>query len=89
VRWLAITYAPTMALACAAVLACGVDEHGTSFGIQIIGPNGADARVLDEALSLERVLASNAVTRRPLPDVASLCRAFDSGRSAVRPSRGA
>jgi amidase len=78
-RWHAITYAPTMALACAAVPACGVDEHGTPFGIQIIAPNGADARGLDVALSLERVLASHAVTRRPLPDVALLCGAFDSG----------
>ena len=36
-RWLAITYAPTMALACAAVLPCGVDRHGMPFGIQVIG----------------------------------------------------
>ncbi len=52
-RWLAITYAPTMALACAAVLPCGVDRHGLPFGIQVIGRNGADAFVLEVAHALE------------------------------------
>jgi Asp-tRNA(Asn)/Glu-tRNA(Gln) amidotransferase A subunit family amidase len=64
-RWLAITYAPTMALACAAVLPCGVDHKGMPFGIQVIGPNGADAKVLEVAHALEGVLAGNAETRRP------------------------
>jgi Asp-tRNA(Asn)/Glu-tRNA(Gln) amidotransferase A subunit family amidase len=66
-RWLAITYAPTMALACAAVLPCGVDHRGMPFGIQVIGPNGADAKVLEVAHALESVLAANEATRRPLP----------------------
>jgi len=66
-RWLAITYAPTMALACAAVLPCGVDHRGMPFGIQVIGPNGADAKVLEVAHALESVLAGNEATRRPLP----------------------
>jgi amidase len=68
-RWLAITYAPTMALACAAVLPCGVDHRGLPFGIQVIGPNGADAKVLEVAHALEGVLAANAATRRPVPKV--------------------
>jgi len=68
-RWLAITYAPTMALACAAVLPCGVDHRGMPFGIQVIGPNGADAKVLEVAHALEGVLARNEVTRRPVPKV--------------------
>jgi Asp-tRNA(Asn)/Glu-tRNA(Gln) amidotransferase A subunit family amidase len=66
-RWLAITYAPTMALCCAAVLPCGVDHRGLPFGIQVIGPNGADARVLEVAHALEQVLAGNETTRRPVP----------------------
>jgi Asp-tRNA(Asn)/Glu-tRNA(Gln) amidotransferase A subunit family amidase len=66
-RWLAITYAPTMALACAAALPCGVDHLGMPFGIQIIGPPGADARVLEVAHALEQVLARNKETARPLP----------------------
>jgi Asp-tRNA(Asn)/Glu-tRNA(Gln) amidotransferase A subunit family amidase len=64
-RWLAITYAPTTALACAAVLPCGRDHVGMPFGIQIIGPLGADAEVLEIAYSLEQVLSVNKATARP------------------------
>jgi Asp-tRNA(Asn)/Glu-tRNA(Gln) amidotransferase A subunit family amidase len=71
-RWLAITYAPTMALACSAVLPCGVDQHGLPFGIQVIGRNGADAFVLEVAHALEGVLAANEETARPLPDLGRL-----------------
>jgi amidase len=69
-RWLAITYAPTMALACSAVLPCGVDQHGLPFGIQVIGRNGGDAFVLEVAHALEQVLAGNKETARPAPDLA-------------------
>jgi amidase len=71
-RWLAITYAPTMALCCAAVLPCGIDHAGMPFGIQIIGPNGSDARVLEIAHALEQVLAQDRTTARPVPDIARL-----------------
>jgi amidase len=66
-RWLAITYAPTVALCCAAAVPCGVDHLGMPFGIQVIGPNGADARVLQVAHALEQVLARDKDTARPLP----------------------
>jgi Asp-tRNA(Asn)/Glu-tRNA(Gln) amidotransferase A subunit family amidase len=66
-RWLAITYAPTMALACAAAIPCGLDHLGLPFGIQVIGPPGADARVLQVAHALEQVLARTKETARPLP----------------------
>jgi Asp-tRNA(Asn)/Glu-tRNA(Gln) amidotransferase A subunit family amidase len=56
-----------MALACAAALPCGVDHLGMPFGIQVIGPPGADARVLEVAHALEQVLARNKETARPLP----------------------
>lgn len=71
-RWLAMTYAPTMALACAAVIPCGLDQHGMPFGIQVIGPNGADALVLETARALEQVLAANSETARPVPDLTKL-----------------
>jgi amidase len=67
-RWLAIAYAPTMALCCVAAIPCGVDDKGLPFGIQIIGPKGADARVLEIAFALEQVLAGIPDTRRPVPD---------------------
>ncbi len=66
-RWLAITYAPTMALSCGVALPCGVDHAGMPFGIQVLGPNGADAKVLSVALALEKVLAANKETARPIP----------------------
>jgi Asp-tRNA(Asn)/Glu-tRNA(Gln) amidotransferase A subunit family amidase len=66
-RWLAITYAPTLALACSAAIPCGVDHKGMPFGIQVIGPNGADTKVLAVAHALEQVLARDPVTARPVP----------------------
>ena len=69
-RWLAITYVPTLALACSVALPCGVDQQGLPFGIQVIGPNGADARVLQVAHALEQVLGQHKDTARPVPDVA-------------------
>jgi Asp-tRNA(Asn)/Glu-tRNA(Gln) amidotransferase A subunit family amidase len=62
--WLAITYAPTMALACAAVLPCGRDHMGLPFGIQLIGPMGADAEVLETAYALQQVLNMDGATAR-------------------------
>jgi amidase len=70
-RWLAITYAPTMALCCAAAIPCGVDHAGMPFGLQVIGPTGGDARVLEVAHALEQVLAQDKATARPLPDLAT------------------
>lgn len=66
-RWLAITYAPTVALSCGVALPCGVDHLGLPFGIQVLGRNGADAKVLQVALALEQVLAANQETARPVP----------------------
>jgi Asp-tRNA(Asn)/Glu-tRNA(Gln) amidotransferase A subunit family amidase len=74
-RWLALTYAPTLALCCAAAIPCGLDHAGMPFGLQVIGPNGADARVLQVAHALERVLAGDPATARPVPDVARLTQA--------------
>jgi Asp-tRNA(Asn)/Glu-tRNA(Gln) amidotransferase A subunit family amidase len=69
-RWLAITYAPTTALCCAAALPCGIDHAGMPLGIQVIGPNGSDARVLQVAHALEQVLARDPTTARPVPAAA-------------------
>lgn len=71
-RWLALTYALTMALPAACVLPCGLDHMGMPFGIQVVGPNGSDAHVLKVAQSLEEVLASDPETERPLPNIESL-----------------
>jgi Asp-tRNA(Asn)/Glu-tRNA(Gln) amidotransferase A subunit family amidase len=67
-RWLAITYVPTTALCCAAAIPCGCDHAGLPFGLQVIGPNGADVRVLQVAHALEQALAGDPVTARPVPE---------------------
>lgn len=71
-RWLSIAYAPTTVLPSVVALPCGRDHLGMPFGIQVIGPNGSDAMVLEIAKSLEGVLAANPATARPIPDVAAL-----------------
>ena len=67
-RWLALAYAPTMALCCAASIPCGRDERGLPFGLQVIGPRGADLSVLAIALALEQAMAADPETARPVPD---------------------
>ena len=70
--WYTITYALSLAVPAIVVLPCGRDHLGMPFGIQIVGPNGSDARVLGIALALEKVLARNPETTRPIPDLAKL-----------------
>lgn len=71
-RWLALSYALTMALPAACALPCGVDHHGMPFGIQVVGSKGSDALVLEVAHSLEQLLAEDPETARPVPDLAAL-----------------
>lgn len=71
-RWLAITYGVTMTLHPVAVIPCGVDARGLPFGIQIVGRYQGDAEVLSIAHSLERALARDPETARPLPDLSKL-----------------
>jgi len=63
---------PTMATACGAVLPCGVDDQAMPFGIQVLGPPGADRFVLEIASALEGVLAADPTTARPVPDLSKL-----------------
>ena len=51
---------------------CGLDDQGMPFGIQILGAPGMDRHVLEVAASLERVLAANPATARPIPDIKKL-----------------
>jgi Asp-tRNA(Asn)/Glu-tRNA(Gln) amidotransferase A subunit family amidase len=67
--WLGIVYGPTMALACAAALPCGVDAAGMPFGIQLLGAPGKDRKLLEVAKSLEIILAENPLTARAVPDL--------------------
>jgi Asp-tRNA(Asn)/Glu-tRNA(Gln) amidotransferase A subunit family amidase len=71
-HWLAMAYAVTLVGYPAVSLPVGVDRHGMPFGLQIVGPRGGDARVLAVAAALERMLAGDARTARPVPDLAKL-----------------
>ena len=71
-RWLAITYLPTMALACGVVIPCGVDSVGMPFGIQVLSAPGNDRLVIETAKALETVLAQQKETCRPCPDIGNL-----------------
>ena len=71
-RWLAITYLPTMALACGVVIPCGVDLVGMPFGIQILSAPGNDRLVIETAKALETVLTQHQETCRPCPDISKL-----------------
>ena len=71
-RWLAISYMPTLGFACAAAIPAGLDGNGLPFGLQVIGPRGADKKVLSIAAGLEALLATDSATARPLPNLAAL-----------------
>ena len=71
-HWLALAYAVTLAGHPALSLPVGRDPNGMPFGIQIIGPRGGDALVFAVAAALETMLAGDARTARPVPDIGKL-----------------
>jgi Asp-tRNA(Asn)/Glu-tRNA(Gln) amidotransferase A subunit family amidase len=71
-HWLALAYAVTLPGHPAVSLPVGVDRHGMPFGLQIVGPRGGDAFVLSVAAALESLLAGDARTARPVPDLVKL-----------------
>ena len=71
-HWLALAYAVTLPGHPAVSLPVGLDRHGMPFGLQIVGPRGGDAFVLSVAAELEAMLAADARTARPVPDLARL-----------------
>jgi Asp-tRNA(Asn)/Glu-tRNA(Gln) amidotransferase A subunit family amidase len=74
-RWLSLAYISTMALCSVVAVPCGRDDKGLPFGIQIIGPQGADRKVLEVAKALETMFAGDSDLARPTPDIAALTRA--------------
>jgi Asp-tRNA(Asn)/Glu-tRNA(Gln) amidotransferase A subunit family amidase len=71
-HWLALAYAVTLPGHPAVCLPVGRDAAGMPFGLQIVGPRGGDAFVLAVAAALERLLANDPRTARPVPDIAKL-----------------
>ena len=68
-RWLALSYASTMAVPCVWALPCGLDHKEMPFGIQLIAPAGKDVQLSEIAKSLESVLMANKLTKRPVPEI--------------------
>jgi len=74
-NWLALAYAVTVVGHPAVSLPVGLDRNGMPFGLQIVGRRGGDAQVLAVAAALERLLAGDPRTARPVPNVAALAAA--------------
>jgi Asp-tRNA(Asn)/Glu-tRNA(Gln) amidotransferase A subunit family amidase len=70
--WLAPTYYLSLTGNPCISLPCGLEPTGTPFALQICGPAGGDRLVLDVAQALERLLARDPRTARPVPDLARL-----------------
>lgn len=83
-RWLAISYAPTMAMCCSLALPCGRDDKGLPFALQIIGKKGNDRRVLEVALALEQIFSADEVMRRPVPDAPAKAPAKKSASKSTK-----
>lgn len=71
-HWLALAYAVSLVGHPALSLPVGLDRNGMPFGLQIVGRRGGDAQVLAVAAALERLLAGDPGTARPVPDIAAL-----------------
>jgi Asp-tRNA(Asn)/Glu-tRNA(Gln) amidotransferase A subunit family amidase len=71
-HWLALAYAPSLVGHPAISLPVGLDHAGMPFGLQIVGPRGGDAKVLQVGAALEAALADDPRTARPVPDIAAL-----------------
>ena len=71
-EYVGLTYAITLLNHPAISIPCGVDRHGLPFGIQLVGRRNEDLKLMHVACALEQVLARNAATRRPVPDVDAL-----------------
>jgi Asp-tRNA(Asn)/Glu-tRNA(Gln) amidotransferase A subunit family amidase len=67
-----LAYAVTLPGHPAVCLPVGRDAAGMPFGLQIVGPRGGDAFVLSVAAALERLLADDSATARPVPDLGRL-----------------
>ena len=68
-RWEAIAYGVTMMSNPAIVIPCGLGPGGLPFGLQIVGPLGRDAWLLDVGHTLESLFSTIEGLHRPRPDL--------------------
>jgi len=82
-RWLALTYRGSLTGGPSITLPCGRDPLGMPFGLQMLGPVHGDDAMLAAAQAIETFFASDPVTARPRPDMASLAPSDIDLRSIV------
>lgn len=71
-EWCSILYGISLVGHPAVSLPAGLDEQGTPFGLQIVGPRYADHRLLEIALALETLFMGIEEVKRPEPDLKTL-----------------
>lgn len=82
--WLALTSSLTVVGHPVVALPCGLDESGTPFGIQLVGPIYEDHRLLCAAHALEQAFKEDDRLARPVPDLETLAGTESSCRSEGR-----
>ena len=82
--WLALTSSLTVVGHPVVALPCGLDELGTPFGIQVVGPMYEDYRLLSAAHALERAFGTDDRLARPEPNLETLAHIESSCRSEGR-----
>lgn len=71
-HWLASAYMVTLSGNPAIAIPTGLEPTGTPMSLQIVGPHCGDRFVTTVALALERHLAGDPATARPVPDLKKL-----------------
>ncbi|WP_241291057.1 amidase [Burkholderia stabilis] len=82
-RWLSVTYVVSLVTNPSLSLPAGTDHADMPFGLQFIGPQRSDRRVLDIAQALEEVFARDESLKRPAPDIARLMASHAALKSIV------
>ena len=74
-EWYSIAYGISLVGHPALSIPAGLDEQGTPFGLQVVGPRFGDHRLLEIGAALEAFFATDTDLRRPLPDIEALSKA--------------
>ncbi len=79
IQWADLTAGLTLTGHPIVSIPCGLDETGTPFGIQLVGPRWhSDRLVIAAAAAIERALADDPALSRPTPDIKALQTAAES-----------
>jgi len=70
--WVGLTYGITLVNHPCISIPCGLDDRGTPFGIQLVGPRNGDLKVLRIAEALEQVFRGQEALSHPAPDMDKL-----------------